>query len=122
MRFFLDANMPRSAIGALTKLGHQVEFARDVGMGAAPDEAIAAHARQTQAALISRDTDFSDVRRYPPEQYPGIAVLRVPDDAIASEIVNVLERFASNSRFVEHLRNRLAIVEPNRVRFRPPLG
>jgi predicted nuclease of predicted toxin-antitoxin system len=54
MRFFLDANMPRSAVGALTKLGHQVEFARDIGMAGAPDETIAAHARKTQAALVSR--------------------------------------------------------------------
>jgi predicted nuclease of predicted toxin-antitoxin system len=90
-------------------------------MAGAPDEAIAAHARETQAALVSRDTDFADIRRYPPEQYPGIVVLRLPDDAIASEIVNVLERFVSDSRFIEHLSGRLAIVEPNRVRFRPPL-
>jgi predicted nuclease of predicted toxin-antitoxin system len=121
MRFFLDANMPRSAVGALTKLGHEVQFARDIGMADAPDAAIAAHARATQAVLVSRDTDFSDVRRYPPEQYSGIAVLRLPDDAIASGIVDVLERFVSNSRFIEHLAGRLAIVESNRVRFRPAL-
>jgi predicted nuclease of predicted toxin-antitoxin system len=103
MRFFLDANMPRSAVSALTKLGHQVEFARDIGMASSPDEAIAAHARETQAALVTRDTDFADVRRYPPEEHAGIVVLRLADDAVASEVASVLERFAGNSRFVEHL-------------------
>jgi len=121
MRFFLDANLPRSAVSALTKLGHQVEFARDIGMANARDEEIAARARETQAALVTRDMDFADIRRYPPEQHAGIVVLRLPDDAIASQIVNVLERFASNSRFTEQLPGRLAIVDDNRVRFRPPL-
>jgi predicted nuclease of predicted toxin-antitoxin system len=92
MRFFLDANMPRSAVSALLSLGHQVEFCRDIGMANALDEAIAAHARETQAALVTRDLDFADVRRYPPEQHAGIVVLRLPDDAVAFDIVNVLER------------------------------
>jgi predicted nuclease of predicted toxin-antitoxin system len=65
MRFFLDANMPRSAVRALTAAGHQVEFSRDIGMANDRDEAIAAHARETQAALVTRDLDFADVRRYP---------------------------------------------------------
>ena len=38
-----------------------------------------------------------------------------------SEIVHVLERFLGEPLFLERLRGRLAIVEPNRVRFRPPL-
>jgi predicted nuclease of predicted toxin-antitoxin system len=121
VRFFLDANMPRSAVSALSKLGHEVEFSRDIGMANERDEVIAARARETGAVLVTRDLDFADVRRYPPEQYAGIVVLRLPDDAIASDIVNVLERFASNPRFTTDLAGRLAVVEENRVRFRPPL-
>jgi hypothetical protein len=38
MRFFLiDANMPRSIIALIGSLGHEVEFARDVGLAAARD-------------------------------------------------------------------------------------
>ncbi len=47
MLFLLDANLPRSAIGAIRESGHGVEFARDAGLGAAPDAAIAARARAT---------------------------------------------------------------------------
>ena len=93
MRFLIDANLPRAVIAALEKAGHQVEFARDVGLGAAPDEQIAARARESSAALITRDMDFADVRRYPPDQYFGIVVMRLPDTAVALEIVHVLERF-----------------------------
>jgi hypothetical protein len=31
MRFLLDANLPRSAVRAVQQLGHEIEFARDVG-------------------------------------------------------------------------------------------
>src|SRR5208282_141592 len=71
MRFLIDANMPRSIIALVTNLGHEVEFVRDVGLAAAPDHEIAARAQATGAALLTRDLDFADVRRYPPSLYPG---------------------------------------------------
>jgi len=121
MRFLIDANLPRAVIAALERAGHQVEFARDVGLEAAPDEQIAARARESGAALLTRDMDFADVRRYPPDQYFGIVVVRLPDTAVALEIVHVLERFLLEPGFLEPLSGRLAIVEVDRVRFRPPV-
>jgi predicted nuclease of predicted toxin-antitoxin system len=122
MRFLLDANLPRSAIDAVNKSGHQAEFAHDVGLGTSPDVQIAARVRQSGAALITRDLDFSDVRQYPPQEYAGIVVLRLPDHYTATEIAAVLVRFLAERHFVEKLPGRLAIVDENRVRFRPPLG
>ena len=121
MRFLIDANLPRSAIAAALKHGHQVDFARDIGLAAAADEQIAAYARLNAAALLTRDLDFSDIRRYPPNQYFGIVVLRLPDDAVAAEISSVIERFLSEPAFLAALSGRLAIVERDRVCFRPPL-
>jgi predicted nuclease of predicted toxin-antitoxin system len=121
MRFLIDANLPRAAINVCQKFGHEVEFARDIGMAAAPDEQIAARACESGAALLTRDLDFSDVRRYPPDQYQGIVVLRLPDTTVAQEIVRVLERFLMDPGFLGQLAGRLAVVEVNRVRFRPPL-
>ena len=65
---------------------------------------------------------FCHVRRYPPDQYPGIIVLRLPDTAVAPEIVAAfVERFLMVPEFLEALAGRLAIVEVDRVRFRPPI-
>jgi len=121
MRFVIDANLPRAVIAALERAGHQVEFARDVGLEAAPDEQIAARARESGATLLTREVHFADVRRYPPGQYFGIVIVRLPDTAVALEIVHVLGRFLLDPGFLEHLSGRLAIVEVDRVRFRPPL-
>ncbi len=46
MRFLIDANLPRAAIVVCQKFGHQVEFARDIGLAAASDAQIADHTQQ----------------------------------------------------------------------------
>jgi predicted nuclease of predicted toxin-antitoxin system len=122
MRFFLDANLPRSALAVFTRFGHEAEFARDIGMASASDTEIAAHALKTGAVLLTRDLDFADVRRYPPERFVGLVVLRLPENAVATEIARVIERFLSEPLFVSSLPGHLAIVEIQRARFRPPLN
>jgi predicted nuclease of predicted toxin-antitoxin system len=121
MRFLIDANLPRAVIAVVQSLGHQAEFARDIGLASATDEQIASHALQYRAALLTRDLDFADIRQYPPDRYSGIVVLRLPDSAVAEEIAAALERFLSEPGLIASLGGRLAIVEGDRVRFRPPL-
>lgn len=122
MRFLVDANLPRSAAELLVQCGHQVEFLCDIGLAAVSDDLVAARARDTLATLLTRDLDFADVRQYPPGDYFGIVVIRAPDDFVATEIVRLLERFIKQPDFLNQLTGRLAIIEPDRVRFRPALG
>ena len=122
MRFLLDANVPRSAVGAVQRLGLEAVDVRDVGLGGADDAQIAAYAKEHKFALVTRDFDFSDVRNYPPADYTGIIVLELPDDAIASTVVKVLESLLSQPELLAHVPGRLAIVESWRVRFRPALS
>jgi predicted nuclease of predicted toxin-antitoxin system len=119
--FLVDANLPRLVVALLRRLGHHVEFARDIGLAAAPDRDIAARARLTGAVLLTRDLDFADTRQYPPDDYPGLVVLRLPEDATARAIAKVVERFVREPNFLAALNGRLAIVEADRVWFRPPL-
>jgi predicted nuclease of predicted toxin-antitoxin system len=122
MRFLLDANMPRSAVGAVQRLGHEAVDVRDVGLGGADDAQIAVYAKEHKLALVTRDFDFSDVRNYPPADYTGILVLELPDDAIAATVVKVLESLLSQPELLAHVPGRLAIVESWRVRFRSALS
>jgi len=121
MVFLVDANLPRSLVDLISSLGHRVEFVRDIGMADAPDSAISEHAQKTGSILLTRDLDFADIRNYPPEDYAGIVVFRLPDDAVATEIVRVAERFLRGPSFTPQISGHLAIVEQDRVRFRPPL-
>lgn len=121
MRFLVDANMPRSTLLLLAGVGHTADHARDIGLGHAPDTEIAARARSSGAVLVTRDVDFADIRNYPPVDYQGILVLRMPDDAVAQTIVNLLERFLKQTELAARLPGHLVILEPDRVRFRPAL-
>lgn len=121
MQFLLDANMPRSALAVFARFEHEAVLARDIGLGSASDDDIAAHARSTGSVLLTRDLDFADIRRYPPEEHNGIVVLRLPDSTVAAEIALVLQRFLTEPTFVGALPGRLAVVELDRARFRPPL-
>lgn len=113
--------MPRSALTVFGRFGHEAVFARDIGLASASDEDVIARASAMGAVLLTRDVDFADVRRYPPDEHRGIVVLRLPDTMGAGEIMRVLERFLRESAFVDPLPGRLAIIELDRARFRPPL-
>jgi predicted nuclease of predicted toxin-antitoxin system len=102
--------------------GHEPEHVRDIGLGAAVDKDIAQHARNTRSILITRDLDFAQVLAYPPAEYAGIIVMRLPDDTVASQIVALFERFLKRFDLVTRVPNHLVILEIGRVRFRPPLA
>ena len=121
MRFFLDSNMPRRCLAVLTAHGHEAGHARDIGLGAEPDSKIVEHVKAAQSVLVTRDLDFADVRTYPPETFHGIVVMRMPDDAVAEEIADVLSRFLSHAPWTLMLPGRLCILERDRVRFRPAI-
>jgi len=122
MRFLLDANRPRAALTALARRGHSADHVKDLGLGAAPDDEIAARSRADAAVLVTRDLDFADVRGYPPRETAGLLVLCVPDDWTATRIVALLDQFLSMESLVACLIGHLAILDQHQVRFRPALG
>jgi hypothetical protein len=66
--------------------------------------------------LVLLGRDFSDIRTYPPADYPGLTVLRLARQSVP-EVTRVVRRllevFASND-----CRGRLWIVERNRIGIR----
>ncbi|MGH8523339.1 MAG: DUF5615 family PIN-like protein [Gammaproteobacteria bacterium] len=48
----------------------------DQKLGGHADPHIASICRTEDRALITLDMDFADIRTYPPNQYPGVVVLR----------------------------------------------
>jgi predicted nuclease of predicted toxin-antitoxin system len=119
MKFLLDANMPRSAAGILRVAGHEAEDVRDVLPDGTADQVVARHAQSRKRILVTRDFDFADIRNYPPQNYSGILVLTLPDDATAADINQLLKSFIQQPALLEKLSGRLAVVDKNRVRYPP---
>lgn len=121
MKFLLDANMPRSSLAVLRDARHHADHVRDLGLGDATDVAIDAHAQLSAAIIVTRDLDFSDVRKFAPESRPGLLVLRAHDACTARDIADMLARFLELTELVEQIPGHLVILESDRVRFRPAI-
>ncbi len=118
MHFLIDASLPRSLADRIRSLGHEATDVRDIGLRHADDALIAAVAKREGMTLLTRDTDFGDVRNYPPAEYAGIVVVRVSGNAPAKLVVAIIEGFLQKTELLAKLSGRLAILEPGRVRLR----
>ena len=76
---------------------------------------VASVSAREQRAIVTLDTDFSDIRTYPPRRYSGIVVLRLNDQArdhileVGRMLLGVLP---------DEISGRLFIVEESRIRVR----
>lgn len=114
MNFKIDENLPMEVRDLLTRSGHNVVSVLDQQLGGAPDAAIASACQDENRALITLDLGFSDIRAYPPEDYPGLVVLRLR----RQDTPHVLDIFSKLLTVVstETMVGRLWIVEEDRVR------
>ncbi len=115
MRFKLDENLGRQAIERFLETGHDIATVAEQELQGAADNHLISVCRDEVRVLVTLDLDFSNVLRFPPELYTGIAVLRVPSPLALSSIhqrVRVLLEGAKD----EELAGRLWIVEADRIR------
>ena len=117
MKFKLDENLPAEAATLLANAGHDVATALAQKLGGHADPQLAAACKTEDRALITLDTDFANIRRYPPREYPGLVVLRLTRQDkrhVLAVLTRLLEKLES-----EPLPHHLWIVEEHRVRIRP---
>ncbi len=118
--FLVDASLPRPTAALVASYGHTATDVRDIGMGTASDQQIAAHAQAKQLILLTKDQDFGNVLDYPPDQYHGIAVVDPPGHAGRVAVLRLVEQLLRHKDAVDNLPGRLAIIQPGRIRLRPP--
>ena len=109
--------MPADFAALLVKSGHDVHGVIDEGLGGGSEDfVIVLAARREQRILMTFDTDFADIRHYPPGTHPGIIVFRLRDQRWAS-LAPQARRLLEQGK-LEHLATSLAIVSETRVRLR----
>ena len=69
--------------------------------------------------MVTLDVDFANPLVYPPADYPGIAVIRIPKRATAADLQAGMSTLA-RALASEPLAGRLWIVERGRVRVHQP--
>jgi len=79
MKCLIDEALPRSLAKALKDAGFDAVDARDIGLRGKSDPEVLARAVSDGRSLITKDLDFADPRRFPPEGHFGILIVRFPD-------------------------------------------
>lgn len=117
MKFKTDENLPAEVVTALCDHGHDAISVVEQNLGGAADSAVANVCKMEQRTLMTLDLDFADIRAYPPEDYPGIIVVR-PKVQTVSAIVGLAEQVV---RLLENSSpfGQLWILDESHVRIRP---
>lgn len=116
MKFKIDENLPVEVAELLRQIGHDATTVHEQHLAGQSDPDVASVCQQEGNVLVTLDMDFADIRVYPPDQFPGLIVLRLKaqDKPYVLEIVTRLTGVISR----EPLEHRLWIVEEERVRIR----
>ena len=71
MKFKIDENLPVEVAEQLQQANYDALTVYDQEVVGAIDESIAKVCLAEEGILVTLDLDFSDIRAYPPEEYPG---------------------------------------------------
>jgi predicted nuclease of predicted toxin-antitoxin system len=118
LKLKLDENLPAGARTVAESLGHDVDTVADERLVGAADPAVLDAAGKAGRFLITLDRGFGDVRRYPPGDHAGIAVLRV-DSEDGPSVTQAVSSFLSSTDLGD-LTGCLVVVRGHLARIRRP--
>lgn len=116
MQFKIDENLPIEIAELLINAGHNAKTVNEQQLQGVRDTILIDVCKRENRVLVTLDTDFSDIRAYPPQEFSGIIVLRVGSQA-KQHIIKVFQNIISLFQR-EPLNQHLWIVEETRIRIR----
>ncbi|MBF0236269.1 MAG: DUF5615 family PIN-like protein [SAR324 cluster bacterium] len=116
MKFKLDENLPVEAAEMLTNTGYEALTVLDQCLGGHSDAVINKVCQKEERILITLDLDFSNILAYPPDQYPGIIVLRLKYQD-KSSVLNLISQLIPQLS-LENPYQKLWIVSKDKIRIR----
>jgi len=116
MLFKIDENLPVEIKELLIEAAHDAKTVNDQHLQGSKDPVLIEKCKDEKRVIVTLDTDFSDIRAYPPEKFSGIIVLRINSQAKS----HVIKIFRSILSIIGHepLTEHLWIVEETTVRIR----
>jgi len=111
----LDENLGAMGAVFLKAAGFDVATVADQNLLSTPDADLARICATERRCLVTLDRDFSDPLRYPPSQYAGIIVIRLPGRFRLPLVERALALVVEASKQTD-VRGRLWIAEVDRIR------
>jgi len=116
MQFKIDENLPIEIAELLIKAGHNAKTVNEQQLQGVRDPVLINVCKSENRVMVTLDTDFSDIRAYPPQEFSGIIILRVGSQA-KQHVIKVFQSIIPLIRR-EPLNQHLWVVEETTVRIR----
>lgn len=120
LHFKFDENLDPQWGEPLIQRGHIVSTVAEEHLQGADDKILSQICRRLGLCLITADLDFAQTLEYPPQEFPGIIVLRHAKPTL-NGMQNLIRQIAA-ALTNESPIGKLWIVEPGRIRIRGILG
>ena len=111
----LDENLGERGRQSFAAAGHDVSTVKDQGLAGAVDNRVIDVCRAEGRCLVTLDLDFSNPFLFPPDQYAGIAVIRLPRRVSPNDLDAAVSCAALGR---DSIVGKLWIVERHRIRVR----
>ncbi|MBM4176571.1 MAG: hypothetical protein FJ213_10440 [Ignavibacteria bacterium] len=116
MQFKIDENLPIEIAELLINEGYDAKTVKEEQLRGAKDTVLIDICKMESHVLVTLDTDFSDIRSYPPHEFSGIVVLRVRSQS-KRHVLKVFQQIIPLFK-QEPLEQQLWIVEETLIRIR----
>jgi predicted nuclease of predicted toxin-antitoxin system len=116
MNFKIDENLPVEVTELLKQAGYGASTVSEQNLIGTSDKNLAALCQKENRTIVTLDTDFADIKTYPPNNFFGVIVMRLN----RQDKPHVLEVFRRVMRLfpTEPIECRLWLVEEDRIRIR----
>jgi predicted nuclease of predicted toxin-antitoxin system len=116
LKFKIDENLPIEIADLLRANDFLADTVNEENLSGENDSILSNVCKEEVRILITLDLDFSDIRNYPLNEFPGFIVLRLKSQDKES-IINLFKRFIP---FIqkENIQHKLCILEEHKIRIR----
>jgi predicted nuclease of predicted toxin-antitoxin system len=115
LKIKLDENLGPSVAEIFRGAGHDVSLTLEQGLGGHDDRVLIEVCRVEGRCLVTLDLDFSNILNFPPQRYPGIAVLRVPEPMSLSAVLDSARALLLGLE-QRDIRQKLWVLQGSRIR------